>query len=305
MLNNIMLKNILVATAASALSISILACGTTREAKWDDTAAAADPAPATADASAVVAEGDTAWESRTDQAQLELAISKWEEAAKTTKDAELFTKLARGHYFLADGFHALADNVEKRDHHYTTGLDWAERSLKISAPEFAAAMNNGGKFREAITKAPKDSVPAIYWYSTNMGKWASAKGFATILRYKDDIKAAMMHVKALDPNFFHAAPYRYFGAYEARTAGIAGGSLEKSEENFKKAVEIAPGYLGTKVLWAEYLCVKQGDAGKVTAKKLLDEVVAADASGIPEVQPENEIEQKKAKMLLAKLDDMF
>lgn len=303
-----MIKRTIVAVFASVLTLSLVACGTTREAKWDDKSegdadAAAGDASGAADEA--IAAGDAAWEQRGDKAQLETAIAKWEEAAKTKKDPELFAKVARAHYFLGDGHFGVAGDVEKRDAHYTTCLDWAERSLKLGAPEFAAEMNNGGKFREAITKAPKDSVPAIYWYSTCMGKWANAKGFATILRYKDDIKAAMDHVMALDPNYFHAAPYRYFGAYEARTAGIAGGSLEKSEENFKKSVELAPHYLGTKVLWAEFLCPKQGEGGKATAEKLLKEVVEADPTTVPEVEPENRAEQAKAKQLLAKLDDLF
>ena len=143
----------------------------------------------------------------------------------------------------------------------------------------------------------------MYWYATNLGKWAASQGFATRLRYKDDIKATMLQVKALDENYFFAAPWRYFGSFEAVTAGLAGGSLEKSEENYKKAVELAPNYLGTKVLWAEFLCVKKQD--KATFKKLLEEVIAADPKAEPSVTPENTIEQLKAKKLLAQIDEKF
>jgi len=174
-------------------------------------------------------------------------------------------------------------------------------------------MAQGAKHADAIKLAPKEAVPAMYWYSTNLGKWAAGKGFATVLKYKDDIKATMDHVKALDEMYFYAGPWRYFGAYEARTAGIAGGDLGRSKEDFQKAVQMAPNYLGTKVLWAEFLCVKQqkdedGDGqndGKVQFKKLLDEVIAADANVDPDIAAENAIEQQKAKKLLAKIDDLF
>lgn len=304
-----MLKKSSVALVSSSFLVAALAsgCATTRESKWqeeDKPASAAEPASGEQTA-ALIAEGDALWAERLDQAKLEQALAKWEEAAAAEPSAELYVKLARGHYLLADGHYALANNIEKRDAHYTAGLDWAEKAIKLTAPEFVAAVNAGEKHRDAIKKAPKDAVPGMYWYSTNMGKWAAAKGFATILRYKDDIKATMDHVMALDPNFYYAAPYRYFGAYEARTAGLAGGSLEKSEQNFKKAVELAPENLATKVLWAEYLCTKQKEGGKETAKRLLEEVIAADASIAPEIAPENTIEQKKAKQLLANLDEMF
>jgi len=287
------------------LSSSLLtACGTTREAKWDEkptqTEATADNTDA---ANSLVEEGDAAWAQRIDQSQLETAIAKWEEAAKGTANAELYLKLSRGHYFLADGFYAVAGDAEKRDAHYTAGLDWAEKALGVTAPEFVAASKEGMKHEEAILKAPVEAVPAMYWYATNLGKWAASKGFATKLKYKDSIKSTMLHVQSLDDKYFYSSPYRYFGAFEAATAGIAGGSLEKSEENFKTAVEKNPEYLGTKVLWADYLAKKQNN--RELYEKLLKEVVEADPAVDPAIEPENKREQEKAKKLLANIDDVF
>jgi tetratricopeptide (TPR) repeat protein len=250
-----------------------------------------------------VTEGDAAWEARGDKAKLTEAITKWEAAFEKAPSAELAAKLSRAHYLLGDGYLALEGNAEGRDAEYQKGLDWATRSLTIAAPAFAKAMTEGKKHAESITLAPKEAVPGMYWYATNLGKWAASKGFATRLRYKDDIKATMDHVKSLDEMYFYAAPWRYFGSFEAVTAGIAGGSLEKSETNFKKAIELAPNYFGAKVLWAEYLCTKKQD--KATFKQLLDEVIAADAKVDPAIAPENTIEQLKARKLLAEIDEKF
>lgn len=285
---------------SAALAVS--GCATTYEAKWDEKPAAT-AASETDALIAATAEGDAAWDARADKAKLQEAITKWEAAFEKGGTGELAAKLARAHYLLGDGYYALENNQEGRDAEYQKGLDWATRALKLSAPEFTKAMTEGKKHAEAITLAPKEAVPAMYWYATNLGKWAATKGFATRLRYKDDIKATMLHVKALDENYFYAAPWRYFGGFEALTAGLAGGSLEKSEENFKKSVELAPAYLGTKVLWADYLCTKKQD--KETFKKLLEEVIAADAKADPAIEPENNIEQQKAKKLLAEIDEKF
>lgn len=285
---------------SAALAVS--GCATTYEAKWDEKPAAT-AASETDALIAATAEGDAAWDARADKAKLQEAITKWEAAFEKGGTGELAAKLARAHYLLGDGYYALENNQEGRDAEYQKGLDWATRALKLSAPEFTKAMTEGKKHAEAITLAPKEAVPAMYWYATNLGKWAATKGFATRLRYKDDIKATMLHVKALDENYFYAAPWRYFGGFEAATAGLAGGSLEKSEENFKKSVELAPAYLGTKVLWADYLCTKKQD--KETFKKLLEEVIAADAKADPAIEPENNIEQQKAKKLLAEIDEKF
>ena len=284
------------------LAFGLVGCATTYNANWTEPPTSVAAPTADEALKATIDEGDALWKERGDKAKLQAAINKWEAAAQHP-DAELFTKISHGHYLLGDGFHALEGNLEQRDSEYQLGLDWATRALKLAAPEFARAMAEGKKHSESISLATKDAVPAAYWYATNLGKWAASRGFATRLRYKDDIKATMDHIKKLDELYFYAAPYRYLGSFEALTAGLAGGSLEKSEENYKKGVELAPNYLGTKVLWAEYLCVKKQD--KVMFKQLLDEVLAANASIDPDIEAENKIEQEKAKKLLAKIDDLF
>lgn len=281
-------------------AVAVSGCAT-YQAKWDEkitTPATPNDAAATA-----LTEGDAAWEARSDKAKLLEAIAKWEAAFEKAPTPELAAKISRAHYLYGDGYLALENNAEGRDAEYQKGLDWATRSLSMAAPEFAKAMSEGKKHADSITLAPKEAVPGMYWYATNLGKWAAGKGFATRLRYKDDIKATMEHVKKLDEMYFYAAPWRYFGSFEAVTAGLAGGSLEKSEVNYKKAVELAPNYLGTKVLWAEYLCTKKQD--KETFKKLLDEVIAADAKIDPAIAPENTIEQLKAKKLLGEIEEKF
>lgn len=291
---------------AVSTTLALTGCATTYNAKWEEKPAAAPAAVAAAPADetqALVAEGDAAWAERSDKQKLLLALEKWEAAAAKSPDATLFAKLSRGHYLLGDAHFTLEKNDEARDAEYQKGLDWATKALKLSAPDFAKAMAEGKKHAEAIALAPKEAVPAMYWFATNLGKWAAGKGFATRLKYKDDIKATMEKVKGFDETFFYAAPWRYFGSFEALTAGLAGGSLDKSEANYKKSVELAPNYLATKVLWADYLCTKRQD--KATFKKLLEEVLAADPKVDPQIEPENRFEQEKAKRLLAQIEDKF
>jgi hypothetical protein len=304
---------------SSALLAAVLAtgfassCATTYDEKLGTKLEKQATAEETDKATALVAEGDALWKERGDAEKLKAGLAKWEEAVKLAPSADLTAKLARGHYLLGDGHYAVADRAEERDAEYEAGLNWANEALKLSAPEYAAAKAAGQKHADAIKLAPKEAVPAMYWYASNLGKWAASKGFATRLKYKDDLKATMDQVKALDEGFFYAAVWRYLGGYEAATAGIAGGSLDKSKENFEKSIALAPNYLGTRVLFADYLCPKlQKDAdgdgqpdGKVLFKKLLDEVLAADPAADAEIEPENRIEQAKAKKLLARIDELF
>ena len=288
----------LLTVVAVLVSSALMGCATQHSAKWDEKVTTAT---GTVDAAAA-GDADALWAARKDAAKHMEAVAKWEALAATTADAELYAKLARG-WYLAGERYAFEEKNEKRDEAYQKGLDWATKSLKLSAPEFAKMMAEGKTHAESIVKAPKESIPAMYWYASALGKWAASKGFATRLRYKDDIKATIDHIKSMDEMFFYAAPWRFLGGYEAQTAGLAGGSLDKSEENFKKAVQLAPNYLGTKVLWADYLCVKRQD--KATFEKLLKDVVAASATAEPEIEAENLLEQEKAKKLLSQIDEKF
>jgi hypothetical protein len=306
-------RTLAVVLATGATSTFVTSCATTYDEKLGTKLENKATAEEADKAAALVAEGDALWKERGDIEKLKAGLAKWEEAVKLAPSAELTAKLARGHYLLGDGHYALADDAAARDAEYEAGLNWANEALKLVAPEYAAAKAAGQKHADAIKLAPKEAVPAMYWYASNLGKWAASKGFTTRLKYKDDLKATMDQVKALDESYFYAAVWRYLGGYEAATAGVTGGSLDKSKENFEKSIALAPNYLGTKVLFADFLCPKlQKDAdgdgepdGKALFKKLLEEVLAADPAADAEIEPENRIEQAKAKKLLARLDELF
>jgi len=168
---------------------------------------------------------------------------------------DLAVKLAHAHFFLADGALELSDELEKRDLEYQRGLDWATQALKIEAPDFAAAMAQGKKHSEAVALAPKEAVPAMYWYASNLGKWVASKGAGTRLAYKDEIKSTMDRVRDLDADYFYAGPWRHLGFYEALAAGTAGGDLAVSRDAFEKAASLAPLTWGPKY-WRPNCCVR-------------------------------------------------
>jgi len=124
----------------------------------------------------------------------------------------------------------------------------------------------------------------MYWYASALGKWAKKKGFAVLLGQKDNVKATMDRALELAPDYFYGGPHRYFGAYYAIAPSFAGGDLEKSKVHFKKSLEIEPNYVGTKVLWAEELAVKQQD--EETFDRLINEVLQTPDDVIPELVPD-------------------
>ena len=286
-----------------ALAVCVTSGCAGRKAEWEqappsDTAATADHSTV----EPIIAKGDENWAKRTDPASIRAALAEWEKAAEAEpKNLDVMIKLTRGHYFLADGY--LRDNEKEYLEVMDKAVKWGERAMVAASPDFEAKMRDGGKIPEAVATVPKIGVPAMYWYATALGKWAKKKGFAVLVGQKDNVKATMDRCLALDPNFFYGGPHRYFGAYYAVAPAFAGGDLEKSKVHFNKSLEIEPNYIGTKVLWAAELAVKQQDEDAF--ETLLNEVLAAPDDLIPELTPEIIIEKGKAKELLAQQEDLF
>lgn len=288
-----------------AVSLALSACSG-RKAVWEGgtsnpPAGDGTAAPANADASAAA---DAKWAERTDAANIRAAIAEWEKvAAADPGNAEVLVSLTRAHYFLADGYL----RAEKDEKEYLKvmdkGVKWGEKAMVVSSPEFQKAMADGKKFPEAVKLVGKEGVPAMYWYASSLGKWAKKKGFAVLLGQKDNVKATMDRCLELDPTFYHGGPHRYFGAYYAIAPAFAGGDLEKSKVHFKKSLEIAPDFVGTKVLWAGELAVKTQD--EETFDALIAEIEAAKEDAIPEVMPELRVEKQKAAELKAQRSDLF
>ncbi len=272
-----------------------------RKAAWQNQDGSGKTAGA-ADVAAQIAEGDKHWANRTDAAEIRAAIKIWEQAAAAEpKNFEVLVKLTRANYFLADGY--LRNDEKEYLRTMDLGVKWGEKAIIASSPEFEAKMRAGGKLPEAVKLVPKSGVPAMYWYASSLGKWAKRKGFAVLLGQKDNVKATMDRVLELDPTFYYGGPHRYFGAFYAIAPAFAGGDLEKSRVHFNKSLEISATYIGTKVLWAAELAVKEQD--EETFEKLLNEVIATPDDVIPDVKAEILVEKQKARELLADKEELF
>lgn len=250
----------------------------------------------------VLADAEAAWLERDDPARLEAAIELYEQAiAINPNQKDVLTRLARAYYFLADGYNR-ADPARQIEL-YDAALAWGERAMATD-PDFVRLVREEEKpMEEAIAALEADYIGAVYWSASALGKWARLKGFTTLLAQKNRVKAMMEWVTEQDETFYYGGPRRYWGAYYSIAPSFAGGDTEVSWQNYQKSLAIAPDFLGTKVLMADTYATKIQD--RALYERLLNEVIAADPTVIPDVVPEQRVEQVKAKELLAKVDDLF
>jgi tetratricopeptide (TPR) repeat protein len=278
-----------------------------RVATWEQ-APAAPPAgtqTATGAADVAVTEARDRWAKRDDQGELRQAIAAWERVLeKDPGNAEAMTMLARAHYFLADGFLALEDGKEEEElKTYQKGVDYGEKALVLLQPGFGEEMRNGGKFEEAIKKLEKPAMPAAYWYSVNLGRFATKQGISARLFYKDKLKATMERILELDPAYFHAAGDRYFCAFYAVLPSIAGKDLDRAQKHCDASIERAPAYLSTRVVKAQFLAKERDD--EAMYRKILEEVIAAADGDDQDIAPENRAAKRHAKRMLERIADVF
>lgn len=305
-----------------ALALTLSACKG-RTSAWEEDSTKTPDGPATTDPAAAVTMESAmeTWKGRTDKAGTLKAIATFEQlagckdgtsspaercanVATTAEQTELLAMVTRANYYYADAF--LRGDEDGYLDYMDRAVWWGERAVIAASPEFGEKMRSKAKFEEAIVVIEAPAIPAAYWYASALGKWARAKGFGVLVGNKDKIKATMTRVLELDPNFYHGGPHRYFGAFYAVAPDFAGGDVKQSQVHYEKSLEIAPYFLGTKVLMAENLATKLDD--EEMFDRLLEEVLAADLSTVPpEILPEMTSEQEKARELQKKKvdDDLF
>ena len=245
-------------------------------------------------------DAEAAWAQRADVAQLKIALAKWEEySAVDPNNGEILGMLARGYYLLGNGHMTEeADMLAAFD----KGAAFGERGMATN-DAFRACVEAGAKDYKCLEHMTVADIAQTYWVYATVGKWSATKGFTYIVKNKSKLKALADWVQATDPEYFHGAGDRLLGTYYAKAPAAFGGDLGLSKLHFDASLALAPDYLGTKVLMAQYYATKMQD--KDLFKQLCDEVIAADPASIPDLVPEQELEQGNAQRLLDQIDDLF
>ena len=247
-------------------------------------------------------QAEALWLERGDKDKLVQALDVYEELyAQDSSDRAVAARLVRGWYFYGDAYES---EIEAKRAAWDKAFTFGDKCLALN-PEYAATLADGGSKEEAAVHLTKEDIPCTYWTASALGKWAKAGGLAVTLKYIGTAKVYIGKVEELEPTFFHGAAHRYWGAYYSGLPSFAGQDLTRSEEEFKKSLEISPDYLGTRILYADYWATKNQDQIAVF-DEMVQYVMQVDLDALdPELRPENEAEKRKAEALWAKRTDLF
>jgi len=243
------------------------------------------------------------WLKRATRAELESAIASWEQVAlRSPGDAETRLSLARAIHLLADG-HVRDESSDRAVALAERGAAYALEALLASSPELKARLAERAALEDSLQLVDVRAVPALYWHALNLRTSSDVQGPGAVVRSAARIKRMMERCLELDERYYYAGPHRYLAVFYARAPFVGGGSLEKSEQHFRRVLDLAPGFLGTRVYWAEFYAVKVND--QAGFQRELDLVLSQRDDVEPELVPENLIAKRRARDLLGRKAELF
>ena len=213
---------------------------------------------------------DALYANRDDLASARQSVTIWvERLQRDPKDFESAWKLARARYWL--GGHG--PQADRR-----------------------AALEAGIAAGRTATALQPNRPEGHFWIAANMGALAESFGLRQGLKYRGDIKDALLVVLRLDPAFQQGSADRALGRWYYRVPGLFGGSDKKSEEHLRKSLTYNPNSATSLYFLAETLIDLKR---RPEARAALEKLIAGPAD--PEWGPEDRDYKLKAERLLAQI----
>jgi tetratricopeptide (TPR) repeat protein len=214
---------------------------------------------------------DALYKDRENPASAKKATDIWAaRLAANPRDFDSAYKLAQARYWLG-----------------TNGLPQPERKGALEAGIAAA--------RTAI-RLNAARPEGHFWLAANMGALAESFGLRQGIKYRGEIKDAMLTTLKIDPAFLDGSADRALGRWYYKVPGLFGGSNRKSEEHLRKSLSYNPNSIISHIFLAETL----DDMGrKDEARK--EAQAALDAPLDPNWTPEDKRFKEQAKRLIQKL----
>jgi len=182
---------------------------------------------------------------------------------------------------------------------------YALKALDLTPPFKDALGKPLEDFQKRLGQAEKKHAPTLFWVGNIWAGWiaASSEGAAAMADLPW-VEALMDRALQLDPGFYYGGSHLFKAILLSARPEQFGGNLKKAEEHFKKAMEYGQGkFLMTDVYYAEYYARQtlNRDLFFSTLKRALE--TSADIE--PDLTLSNTLAQRKAKKLLARVDEFF
>jgi hypothetical protein len=181
---------------------------------------------------------------------------------------------------------------------------YALKALDLTPPFKDALGKPLEVFQERLGKMDKKQVPTLFWVGNIWAGWIASNEGAAAMADLPWVEALMERVLELDPSFYYGGPHLFKAILLSARPEQFGGNLKKAQEHFQKALDYGQGkFLMTEVYYAEYYARQtlNRDLFASTLKRVLETPAQVD----PDLTLSNTLAQRKAKKLLARVDEFF
>lgn len=157
---------------------------------------------------------------------------------------------------------------------------------------------------KVLAKATAKDVPLLYWTA---GSWGSAIAAGSD---RPDLvvdwpapRALLEKALVLDPDWDRGSLHDAMVVVEGLPEAM-GGSLERARVHHQRALELNRGErAGTYVTWASMVSLRRQDGREF--RQMLEKALAIDPDRVPAERLANLLQQRKARRLLAQIDELF
>jgi tetratricopeptide (TPR) repeat protein len=214
---------------------------------------------------------DALYKDRENLASAERAAQIWESRLKTdAKDFESAYRLAQARYWL--GTNGLPEPARK-----------AALEAGISAARAAIAINAA-------------QPEGHFWLAANMGALAESFGLRQGIKYRGQIKDALLATLKIDPGFLQGSADRALGRWYFKVPGLFGGSNKRSEEHLRKSLTYDPDSVISHLFLGDTLA----DEGRTEEARRAYQA-AIDAPFDPDWTPEDRRFKEQARKMLQRI----
>jgi len=185
---------------------------------------------------------------------------------------------------------------------YLRALGYGWRGLEVDFPGLRERLHTEGA--PALSRTRKEHVPLLYF--TGLAWFAAisvSKDDSELTADQGQAEALMRRALALDESYDHGALLDFFISWEGRGESV-GGSFARARTHLERAEALAGGKrVSALVNFAETVSVAQQDRREF--ERLLREALAVDPDAAPDMRLANLVYQKRARWLLARIDELF
>jgi predicted anti-sigma-YlaC factor YlaD len=185
---------------------------------------------------------------------------------------------------------------------YLRGRDYCLRGLELDHPGIRRRLEREPEAAAAALGA--DDLDLVYWTAAAWGSAISA-GVHRLEIVADllAVRALFQRALELDEDYEDGALHEALISIEALPAAM-GGSRERAEKHFRRAVELAGGRsAGPFVTYASSVLVPAQE--RAAFRRELERALEVDLDAAPRLRLANTLAQRRARFLLEHADDLF